>query len=33
MKRRFVPILDAANDAVEQALSKTGLTGLVRGLG
>jgi hypothetical protein len=33
MKRRLGPIFDAANDAVEQALSKTGLAELVRGIG
>src|SRR5712664_4989319 len=33
MKRRLGPIFDAANDAVEQALSKTSLAELVRGVG
>ena len=33
MKRRLGPIFNAANDAVEQALSKTGLAELVRGIG
>src|SRR6266700_3277624 len=32
MKRRLGPIFDAANDAVEQALSKTSLAELVRGV-
>ena len=33
MKRRLRPIYDATNDAVEQALSKTSLAELVRGVG
>jgi len=33
MKRRLGPIFNAANDAVEQALSKTSLAELVRGVG
>jgi hypothetical protein len=33
MKRRLGPIFNAANDAVEQALSKTSLAELVRGIG
>ena len=33
MKRRLGPIVNAANDAVEQALSKTSLAELVRGVG
>ena len=33
MKRRLGPIFNAANDAVEQALSKTSLVELVRGVG
>jgi Rrf2 family protein len=33
MKRRLGPIFDAANDAVEQALSKTSLAELVRDVG
>ncbi len=33
MKRRLGPIFNAANDAVEQALSKTSLANLVRGVG
>jgi hypothetical protein len=33
MKRRLGPILNAANDAVEQALNKTSLAELVRGIG
>ena len=33
MKRRLRPIFDAANDAVEQALSRTSLAELVRGVG
>ena len=32
-KRRLGPIFNAANDAVEQALSKTSLAELVRGVG
>src|SRR5262245_59754024 len=32
MKRRLGPIFDAANDVVEQALSKTSLAELVRGV-
>ena len=32
MKRRLGPIFNAANDAVEQALSKTSLAELVRGV-
>jgi DNA-binding IscR family transcriptional regulator len=33
MKRRLGPIFNAANDAVERALSKTSLSELVRGVG
>jgi len=33
MKRRLGPIFNAANDAVEQPLSKTSLAELVRGIG
>ena len=33
MERRLGPIFNAANDAVEQALSKTSLAELVRGVG
>jgi len=33
MKRKLGPIFNAANDAVEQALSKTSLLELVRGVG
>ncbi len=33
MKRRLGPIFSAANDAVEQALNKTSLAELVRGIG
>jgi len=33
IKRRLGPIFNAANDAVEQALSKTSLAELVRGIG
>ena len=33
MKRRLPPIFDAANDAVERALSKTSLAELMRGVG
>src|SRR5215813_3710063 len=33
MKRRLGPIFNAANDAVEQALSKSSLAELVRGIG
>ena len=33
MKRRLGPIFNAANDAVEQALSRTSLAELVRGVG
>ena len=33
MKRRLGPIFNAANDAVEQALGKTNLAELVRGIG
>jgi Rrf2 family protein len=33
MKRRLGPIFNAANDAVEQALSKTSVAELVRGVG
>jgi Rrf2 family protein len=33
MKRRLGPIFNAANDAVEQTLSKTSLAELVRGVG
>src|SRR5262249_40431042 len=33
MKRRLGPIFNAANDAVEQALSKTPLSELIRGVG
>jgi hypothetical protein len=33
MKRRLDPIFNAANDAVEQALSKTSLVKLARGVG
>jgi NADP-dependent 3-hydroxy acid dehydrogenase YdfG len=33
MKRRLGPIFNAANDAVEQALSKTSLAELVRDIG
>jgi DNA-binding IscR family transcriptional regulator len=33
MKRRLGPIFNAANDAVEQALSKTSLSDLVGGVG
>jgi len=33
MKRRLRPIFDGANDAVEQALSRTSLAELVRGVG
>jgi Rrf2 family protein len=33
MKQRLGPIFSAANDAVEQALSKTSLAELVRGVG
>jgi Rrf2 family protein len=33
MKRRLGPIFNATNDAVEQALSKTTLAELVRGIG
>jgi len=33
MKRRLGPIFNAANDAVERALSKTSLAELVRGVG
>ena len=33
MKRRLGPIFNAANDAVEQALSKTSLAELVRDVG
>jgi len=33
MKRRLGPIFNAANDAVEQALSKTSLAELVNGVG
>jgi hypothetical protein len=32
MKRRLGPIFNAANDAVEQALNKTSLAELVRGV-
>ena len=32
MKRRLVPIFNAANDAIEQALSKTSLAELIRGV-
>ena len=32
MKRRLGPIFNAATDAVEQALSKTSLAELVRGI-
>jgi hypothetical protein len=32
MKRRLGPIFDAANNAVEQALSKTSLAELIRGV-
>jgi Rrf2 family protein len=32
MKRRLGPIFDAANDAVEQAFSKTSLAALIRGI-
>ena len=32
MKRRLGPIFNAANDAVEQAFSKTSLAELVRGI-
>ena len=33
MKRRLGPVFNAANDAVEQALNKTSLAVLVRGVG
>jgi Rrf2 family protein len=33
MKRRLGPVFNAANDAVEQALSKTSLGELIRGVG
>ena len=33
MKRRLGPIFNAANDAVERALSKTSLAELVRSVG
>ena len=33
MKRRLSPIFNTANDAVEQALSRTSLAELVRGVG
>jgi Rrf2 family protein len=33
MKRRLGPIFNAANDAIEQALSKTSLAEVVRGVG
>jgi hypothetical protein len=33
MKQRLGPIFNAANDAVEKALSKTSLVELVRGVG
>jgi Rrf2 family protein len=33
MKRRLGPIFNAANEALEQALSKTSLTEVVRGVG
>ena len=33
MKRRLGPIFDAANDAIEQALNKTSLAEVIRGVG